>query len=1456
MTPDFDWIRHSPFPDPEWSRFRFHSISDMLQCVKSDDESQSPILAGIVSGQEAVVTLLDLQLSAANAEEWRVRQNIPRGSRILLLRLPYASELVVAVHAISLMAAGVSVVLPTNSDPLLIAELIERTGCRHVLFPVEEDVRRNHSAATDAVAGIRRLLAERDIQECSLPVKFPLNRDIRSLCDAMSSEHEVDVKHDVDAEVLVLTTSSTTGRPKLVRYSERSLLTVGESWQIAGLLEDQTTGGTSLCPLLSHSMGMRNVLHAIRTRRVTLLIPPEWLAEAPHCALRLLQAWPPQHFTGGPALIQAVAELSRSSPEASKALRSLRIVVSSGSCWDVRARNAFPGVRLANAFGMTETQQVLSTLIPGNLNCRHTDESGDGLRTLGRPLPGVSVAIRFTDPKNLAGRLFVKSAFRAIGYVGEPAFAEWFDTGDDVRIIDNELEYAGRAATDFINLGSGLKVSITEIADRYARLSHQFRGLIFRQSAGRMGVVAIAFCGDRDPACRKLHEETRESVSSRHDELTLEGNDFELRHTQLVAVGFVAGAPPGVGPGKVDRNSIERDHGALLNALDSAAGRHSHMVEISEPDLRDDAWYQHLSPLIGRFMEATKLDVEFTDGKGDHLYRSVDGQRCEVLDLVGGYGSNLLGHGRSDLQAVAIEAMQRIPLLDQGSRRRSSALLARILSSRFGSVTGRRYVCLLHSTGAEAVEAALKHALLKWRSDFRKFNREIQSEFGILCPELARQCIEHNEKQADVFRPLLLALEGGYHGKTAGALNVMSDKFLRTPFSALLGARVRFIPREDLISEQPALQSLWTQEALILQHPTLQKGRFETGQKAISGIMALIAEPVQGEGGVFEVPLKWLKAVREAGIPMILDEIQCGLGRTGQFPASRGVVADYYLVGKSLGGGIAKISATLIDQTVYCDDFDLQNGATFSGDAFSSRVAIKALEIMETDHIADRAAEIGKTLRDQLETLRKSHPESIRTISGRGAMFGIQLAMPAHLNRFLKALMRERFGYFAASFLLHRHNIRVFPTMSAPLILRIEPSAYLQAEDIERLVTALDEFCHLLAADHVPELIDHLIPKTIVSGITRDASGPGSASRASVSPRRLQFRFEHEPPTASARRVGFVFNFIYPSDELLVAMPQLIGLTVEQRAELVWRFQILAQQKPVELFSRNLFGGRVWLSGILLPVTPEVLAHLHHTGKQSQLQMGLNQALDCAVAQGCETVVFGAQTSVVTRDATTLLPPAGVQVASGNTFTVAAMLTQIDKACNKKGILPDGRLAVVGAAGNIGSAIVRWFAQRGRWKGPIIIMGRPGTHSRLNDLRNSLSETSTAESLLVADDRSVLSECDVIIVAISGAGVALQSSDISATRDVVIADVSQPRGIAATMTQDRPNAEIVWAGLVSLPEDPLFRMSPHTSRGKCFACAAEAILMGLEPQPFSLSGPIDLQAVETLQRLGQKYGML
>ncbi|MEZ6107609.1 MAG: class I adenylate-forming enzyme family protein [Pirellulaceae bacterium] len=497
MTKPFDWVSTSPIALPDEREYRFRSLAEMLFAA-SEQDSCRPVLIGAWRDEIRRITLRDLRSIARCCETWRIAQGLARGERVILLRLPYVSELEIAALTVGLMVAGISVVLPMHFDMNMLEDWLEKTRPKAILAPVESLLRES-SRTRDLQSAIQRFCVDRQIE----------NRPPCLSSDILASEPRT--ASDVDArltsaeplaEAIIFSTSASTGPPKLVRYSERALLATAESWHAAGLMSKEATGGASLCPLVAHSMGMRNVLHAIWNRQPTLLIPPEWIVERPQRVVDMLAMAPPQHFTGGPALIGALAQTTRRMPELSRRLRNLRTIVSSGATWSESIRGQFPRARFGNAFGMTETQQVLSTLIgsdgrfsEASPECGATGEP----EPLGRPLPGVAIAVRFTDRQSRLGELFVKSPFLARGYVGSDEFGEWFATGDCVRVDVRPFGLReAQVTSDFVSLGSGIKVSLADVARRYARLDQYFVQPQFRYSPNREGLVAIGWTEVRE----------------------------------------------------------------------------------------------------------------------------------------------------------------------------------------------------------------------------------------------------------------------------------------------------------------------------------------------------------------------------------------------------------------------------------------------------------------------------------------------------------------------------------------------------------------------------------------------------------------------------------------------------------------------------------------------------------------------------------------------------------------------------------------------------------------------------------------------------------------------------------------------------------------------------------------------------------------------------------------------
>ncbi len=590
---DFDWVLRSPLELPPPGQWRYATLAAMLRS-QDPDEDQRPLLVGADHTGPLELSLADLRRVAGRAGAWCAEHGFAVGDSLLLARLPDTSEVPLAAAVVALMSHGLRVVLPMNFDQDSLTDMARATNCRAMLWcagGVESLARprlRQADAMYRAVAdtlGLATFSLDGEL-DWHVPSDTPEVLSAPCSATAVSSEREV----------LVLSTSGSTGRPKLVRYSDQALLRVAEAWQMAGLMDLDLTGGRSICPTLSHSMGLRSVLHAVWNRQPVLLAQAEWLEEKPKKFVKLLERCAPQHITCGPALLGDLMLLAANVRRVRTALASLCCVVSSGaaavvghgrlpgdleplpesdgSCLATGSFAAQAPVKTANAFGMTEVQQVLNTLLGGSAQIPGA---------LGRPLPGVSVAVRWVDAQQQLGRLYVAAPFAARGYVGQPDFGEWLDTGDLVRVVGDELIWVGRGDEDFLSTGHGVKVSLAELQSSCQRLHGAGAAVLFVDAPRRGGVAALVYVGERDPAAAETQHQLLAAIVEDHQVLADKQRDFALAYLAISVVGCVAGLPPKRGPGKVDRPRALAEQAELLAVLDDPLAEHPQVFNVPSP---------------------------------------------------------------------------------------------------------------------------------------------------------------------------------------------------------------------------------------------------------------------------------------------------------------------------------------------------------------------------------------------------------------------------------------------------------------------------------------------------------------------------------------------------------------------------------------------------------------------------------------------------------------------------------------------------------------------------------------------------------------------------------------------------------------------------------------------------------------------------------------------------------
>ncbi|HEV3141283.1 MAG TPA: aspartate aminotransferase family protein [Vicinamibacterales bacterium] len=320
--------------------------------------------------------------------------------------------------------------------------------------------------------------------------------------------------------------------------------------------------------------------------------------------------------------------------------------------------------------------------------------------------------------------------------------------------------------------------------------------------------------------------------------------------------------------------------------------------------------------------------VTFVRGQGVRLYDS-DGR--EYLDLLSGIGVAALGHAHPALARAVGDQMQTLIHTSNLFYHPLQGQLAERLTNLSG--LSRAFFC---NSGTEAVEACLKFARRYW---FTK--REPRAEF--------------------------IALEESFHGRTFGSLSVTSDEHYREPFEPLLPT-VTFVAVND---PQALLAAVSTKTA------------------------AIIAEPIQGEGGVRPLTPAFAAAISDAcaksGALFIADEIQCGLGRTGNpfYYQTLGLKPQLVSIGKALGGGVP-VGAALVHQDVADAITFGDHGTTYGGNLLACRAALCYLTELVDNGLMTQVARVGKHFERALRGVAAKHA-FVKEVRGAGLMWGLEL---------------------------------------------------------------------------------------------------------------------------------------------------------------------------------------------------------------------------------------------------------------------------------------------------------------------------------------------------------------------------------------------------------------------------------------------------------------------------------
>ncbi|KKI89146.1 hypothetical protein WQ54_28435 [Bacillus sp. SA1-12] len=857
---------------------------------------------------------------------------------------------------------------------------------------------------------------------------------------------------------------------------------------------------------------------------------------------------------------------------------------------------------------------------------------------------------------------------------------------------------------------------------------------------------------------------------------------------------------------------------------------------------------EYLNPSVSKIMHLFHMNKVFIRGEGCYLY---DKEGLKYTDFIAQYGALPLGYNHEGIwQNIVKFRENNTPSFCQPSAPVVTGELAIQLTNLF---PGDLNICTFGQSGAEAIEAAIKLARAKTKKE------------------------------------KILSCHKGFHGKTLGALSATGQSTYQKPFFIQQDVFLK-INFNDLSALQEALEQY-------------------SGE-----IAAFIVEPVQGEGGV-RIPneqylSKAIELCRQYDVLVIIDEIQTGLGRLGNWAVTieQNLLPDMVVLSKALGGGMVPISVCISRSAIWTDDFGLNHSSTFANNNFTSSVSLSFIHYLQrNDGIFSEINEKGSYFKSRLEEINEKWPGVIREVRGKGLMLAVEFEEIDASDSFEVANMTGAggMGFLISGYLLNVHKFRVMPFLNDSLTIRIQPPLIIDQKEIDRFIEAFNVLCEILYKRDFYYLYRYTTGNYRRPELIKD------------------YRHCHSPIISSLLDVNekpktsFAFICHYPSpQDLVINTPSFERFSLDELNKILeWQADysgagVLCHMPSV----RTPAGG--YAEGWLIGIT--------YGGKQilerprSQVVDAIKKAVKIAKELGADVVGLGAYTSIVTRGGYDLRDQ-DIPLTTGNTLTIITAVEALVDAAMKKGHdIHKAQIGILGANGSIGQKCAMILAQK---TSNITLIGRNSNPAknieRLRKLANliyvhalcineeeegirkevlakltliqkhyPMYQSATIErlvhkmyrpdeidSLNVIDEieamyrllqlqspiqysveiNDVIHSLDMMITATSSMEEIIPVDKIK--YGAIICDVSRPANVGSLVKELRKDVLVIEGGLVQYPEPISFGQNLGYRPGINLACLSETMLLALEndKKSYGIGGRITMDDIYYIQKIAKKH---
>lgn len=932
-------------------------------------------------------------------------------------------------------------------------------------------------------------------------------------------------------------------------------------------------------------------------------------------------------------------------------------------------------------------------------------------------------------------------------------------------------------------------------------------------------------------------------------------------------------------------------------------------------------------PLTAKLLETMELSKHFHHGEGDYLFYEENNRLHKILDLTGGYGANILGHRNPHILAKVQEWHDHgAPSLTQGSVRLGAGKLAKLISDTLQEETSEGpWVSTFSNSGTEAIEAAYKHCLIHFRHKLLRLEQEVDKEINISLisikqaePSIQKRIVaklrtelltkidslKMNEERKSYFmhqvantheieeiislvreinqkqlsqRPSFISLEKAYHGKTMGSLSLTYNEGFRNSFylDESNNEYTHFISQYiDQVELENFIAST-RQDLIVLEKSSMG---LSWSNHAFTLLAAAFVEPIQGEAGIIPVSTSFLALLKkhslQEGFLLVYDEIQSGMYRTGRLSAGShtDITADIYTFSKSLGGGVAKIGATTINQRKYIEDFGFLHTSTFSDDDFSSSVAIEVLNLLQGENSpVNNGMKSADYLWARLDSLKAIYPEVIKEIRGKGLLLAIEFNdLLVDMGFEFKSICDSKMqGYMIASVLLNHEGVRMSPSLSNSLTLRIQPSLFINIIQIEEAIAALVNVCEALRSKNISYFLSAIYPNQPVENIRSQNA-------------KIDLELGKRPLAV------FLCHLIDEAHLKKISRP----LKDAESTKLMHKLALTKDISEFELYHTQTItdsnGKEIDIVMLGVSITSEELKKTFVSKNKYKLVKKIQNALDYAKELGASTVGLGQFTSIVSGNGL-YLNSHGMNLTTGNAYTVALTVQSALRSASEKNIkIEETTVALIGAAGNIMSVASSLMADH--VKKLILIHHSPvdsslkfqeATKRILNDIATSKSDSQIAKVIRetwikdlelteylnlpeiknvfeATNDITLINQADIVLCGASASNSFL-TLDMFKNNSVIV-DIAVPQSLTPEMISkietDRPDLTYHLGGVAQIPNSQsIDTFIFPLENNECYACMAETFALGFSGEKNFLNiGDLSKKIVLEVQEIAAKVG--